>query len=300
MTAIALSTFVAQVQNLIVDTSNTELTAININQLTKQAMMDYSHISPNEVTEDETGDGGNYYAITGLAEWSDEFSRILSIQYPAPTVSSDETPVYLEPEDWDANYYDGSTQYIFLPHHAPASTESFRVRYTAPYAWLNTSGTTTSVAQTAHGFSLNDAVYQNASSTWVSTESLDLLATHQATTITDSNNFVATGLTANIPEMDFFAICYRAACLACREIATKYSRTSDSTISADSAGHTSRATEFNERATVFCKQFSDLMGIRIGDDGKAGVKGYAEFADWDTAPGWPRGRQFIFHNADTR
>jgi hypothetical protein len=300
MTVIALSTFITQVENLIVDTANTELSDINLNQTAKQALMDYSFIKPNEVTEDETGDGGNYYLISGLAEWSDEFSRILAIQFPAPTVSSDEVPVYLEPEDWDEKYFDGSTQYIFLPNHAPSASEAFRVTYTAPYAWSSTSGTTTAISQVGHGFSVDDPVFLNASSSWVSTESLDLMATHKITAVADADNATATGLTVNIPEMDYFAICYRAACLACREIATKFSRTTDSTILADSVNHTSRAAEFAERAKVYCKNFSEHMGIRIGDDGKAGVKAYAEFVDWDTMPGWPRGREFIFHSSHTR
>jgi hypothetical protein len=99
----------------------------------------YSLDLPNEVTKDVSGDGGNYYAISGLTSWSDGYSQILAIEYPAPTVASDEAPVYLEPDDWNDDYWDGSTRYIYLPNHAPASGESMRVRYTAPY--VNSSDT---------------------------------------------------------------------------------------------------------------------------------------------------------------
>ena len=294
MTAIALSTFVTQVQNLLVDTANTELSDINLNQTTKQALMDYARVAPDEITEDETGDGGNYYPISGLAQWSDEFSRVLSIQYPAPTIASDETPVYLEPEDWDDKYYDGSTRYIYLPNHAPAATEAFRVTYTAPYAWTSTGGATAAISQVGHGLSVDDPAFQNASSVWASTESLDLMATHKITAVADSDSATATGLMIDIPEVDFFAVCYRAACLACREAATKYSRTSDSLINADSAGHTTRAQEFNDRAKVFCDSFASHMGIRTGSEGQKGPAAYAEFVDWNTSP---RLRdQYIYHN----
>jgi hypothetical protein len=86
------------------------------------------------VTVDVSGDGGNYYGIVAaLTSWSEGFSQILAIEYPAPTVASDEAPVYLDPEDWDDDYWDGSTRYLYLPNHAPAAADAMRIRYTTPY-----------------------------------------------------------------------------------------------------------------------------------------------------------------------
>jgi hypothetical protein len=136
---IAQATF-QNVVDALLSADNDEFSEVRRSEMIKAAVERYSHDRPDEITEDETGDGGNYYATSGLASWSEGFSRVLSIQYPAPTVASDEAPVYLEPEDWDDDYWDGSIRYIYLPNHAPANTEAMRVRYTAPYAW--TSGAT--------------------------------------------------------------------------------------------------------------------------------------------------------------
>ena len=100
----------------------------------------YSHDLPDEITTDITGDAGKYYDIAaGLASWSEGFSQVLAIEYPAVTIANDETPTYLDHEDWDDDYWASGTRYLFLPNHAPAATEAIRVRYTAPYP-LGTSG----------------------------------------------------------------------------------------------------------------------------------------------------------------
>jgi hypothetical protein len=296
--SISLSTFLAQLTNMVPE-ADTELKAIIRNQLIKQAVMDYSRDRPDTATSDVSGDGGKYYPITNLTAWSDEFSRISAIQYPAPAVASDETPVYLDPEDWDEDYYAGGVRYLWLPHHAPAATETMRVTYAAAYAW-SAGSTTTAVEQTGHGFSVDGYVYQNASSVWVTAgDTANLLATHQVTAVSDSDNFTATELVVSVPEIDFFAVCNRAACLVCRSISELYSRTSDSTINADSVQHTTRAGEFANRANEFCRLYSEHLG-QIGDgDGKEEV-GHAEFVDLDTTPLYPSGRDYLFKGRHTR
>jgi len=101
----------------------------------KGALSAYGHDVPNEVTEDEPGDGGRYYATSGLASWVEDFSRVIQIEYPAPDVSSNETPIYLSEDDYDADYWDGVTRYIYFKNVSPSTGESFRVRYTAPYTF---------------------------------------------------------------------------------------------------------------------------------------------------------------------
>lgn len=303
--SITLSTFLTQLMNM-VPQSDTELTAITRNQKIKQAVTDYSRDRPDQITDDVSGDGGKYYLLDGssavVSGWSDTFSQIVAIQYPAPTIASDETPVYLEPDDWDTSYHDASNRYLWLPNHAPAATETMRITYTAAYVW-SAGSITKSVAQSSHGFSLNDYVYQNEDGAWVDAGggSGALLATHQATTITDTNNFVATELAVSIPQMDFFAVCNRAACLACQAIAERYSRTSDSSITADSVNHTSRAQEFRNQAREFCRLYNDHLGIMSDADGNSTTGSpMADFVDLDTSPLWPTGREFIFHNRHTR
>ena len=300
--AFELSEFLTQLMNMVPE-ADTELAAIIRNQLIKQAVVDYSKDRPDTAVSDVTGDGGKYYPIntTNLAAWSDEFSRISSIQYPAPAVATDETPVYLEKEDWDEDYYAGSVRYLWLPNHAPAATETFRVTYTATYLW-SAGTTTTSVAQTAHGFAVGAFVYQNAAGTWVSAgtgATANLLATHKVTSSADVNNFVATILAVSVPEIDFFALCNRAACLICEAIAERFSRTSDSTITADSVNHTTRAEQFRAQAKRFCALYSDHIGAITGE-GLQGVLGFADFIDLDTSPLWPTGRDFLTHGRYTR
>ncbi|MCP5018912.1 MAG: hypothetical protein GY938_27090 [Ketobacter sp.] len=103
----------------------------------------YSRDMPQITVTDVTGDGGRYYDLTGggasIASWVDGFSQVLSIEYPAITIANDETPVFLEPEDWIDDYEANGVIYLYLPHHAPAATEAMRIRHTVPYLWTTDS-----------------------------------------------------------------------------------------------------------------------------------------------------------------
>jgi hypothetical protein len=102
------------------------------------------------------------------------------------------------------------------------------------------------------------------------------------------------------PTQDFYAICNLAAGLSCQAIATKFSRTSDASIRADSVSHSTQAGEFSRRAKEFIALYEQHLGIG-GDDGKpAFVPGTGAFIDFDTQPGWTPGRQFLFHDSRTR
>lgn len=303
---IELSSFLTQLMNMVPE-ADTELVAIIRNQIIKGAVMDYGRDRPDTASGDITGDGGKYYPIntTNLTAWADGFSRIQSIQLPSPTVASDETPVYLNDEDWDEDYYAGGVRYLWFPSHAPAGTETFRVTYSAPYQWTAAS-TTTNVNQATHGFSLNDYVYLNNSSVWVDaatgTNTGQLLATHQVTTVTDVDNIIVTILGAPIPEIDFFAVCNLAACHVCQAIAERFSRTSDSTITADSVNHVSRAGEFANRAREFCRLYGEHIGIVSGDANGGGTTHapIAEFIDLDPTPTVFGERDYLFHRKGSR
>lgn len=291
---IPLSLFVTQVRNLIPDIPAGELSALDLQQHIKQAVRQYSLDAPDDKTLDLAGTGSRYYAVTGLTGWQDSFSQILSAQYPAPSIASNDTPQYLAPDDIIDDYYDGATRYLYFPNHSPAAGEAVRMRYTVPYVW--TAGTNaTAVTQAAHGFAAGDTVYLDT--IWIKDAS-GLLATHAVGTNPPAGSFTALELETNIPEAHFFAVCHKAACNICYAIAAKYSRTSDSTISADSVNHTSRAEQFSARARELCKLYSATVGA--GDGDKQGGKGHAEFVDWDTEPNYPQGRQFIFHGRENR
>lgn len=134
---ITLDTFRATVDHIISADDN-ELDIIPRQDLIKAAVERYSHDLPDIATIELTGDGGRFYAITSLTDWSEGFSQIVSFEYPAAVVASDEAVSYLDPEDWDDNYWakSGSTyiRYLYLPNHAPAAADTMRIRYTVPYS----------------------------------------------------------------------------------------------------------------------------------------------------------------------
>lgn len=293
--AISLTVFRAQVDGLLTADDN-ELSQLRRERLIKAAIERYSHDAPNEITTDVTGDGGKYYPVaTALTSFVEGFSRIISIQYPAPTIASDEAPTYLEPDDWDDDYWASGTRYLWLPNLAPPNTEALRIRFTAPFDWT-ASSITTAVAQDAHGFSANDYVYLDTF--WI--EATDArVATHQVSAVADVDNFTAALLEADPPVQDFFAVCNLAGGLCAQAIADKYSRTSDSTISADSVDHLSRADQWSRRSKELINLYENHMGLGGPDDG-ASVQAAGDFVDWDTAPSWPKGRRYLFHGSESR
>ena len=104
---------------------------------------------------------------------------------------------------------------------------------------------------------------------------------------------VFTSAATTTPTQHFYAICYLAAAYCCRAIAASYSNTSDSTISADSVAHTSKAGEFSRRAAEFAKLYREALGL---DGGKSKTeRPAAAFVDWDTSPSWPAGRDYVYH-----
>ena len=303
--AFELSEFLTQTMNMVPE-SDTELDVQTRNQLIKQAVSTYSQDKPDIVGFDFAGDGGKYYPLfSTLTSYVDGFSRIKTISYIAADISADELPNYLEPGDWDEDFYATAGRFLFLPNHSPAATETVRVTHTALYTW-SAGTTTTLVNQTTHGFSVNDFIYASVSggvTTWVSAgtgSTADLLATHQVTTVTDSDNFIATILAITIPEGDFFAVCNKAACLFCRSIAERYARTSDSTITADSVNHASRSQLFADRAKEFCKLYDDHMSINKDAQGNKINTGHSEFLDLKTGPEWQPNRRYLFHNTGRR
>lgn len=241
----ALTTFQAQVEILLGDDANTELSDHKIREMVKAAVERYSRDKPDEITEDESGDGGIYYDVANLlASWVEDFSRIISVQYPAEAITDDSQPQYLENDDWNDNYWQGGTRYLLFNNVAPASGDTFRVTYTAPYTL-------------------------------------------------SSNDY-------DTPTQDFYAICNLAAGLCCMAIATKFSRTSDATIAADSVNHTPRSSQFSARAKQYIGFYEEHMGLG-SDDGKPPYALPAgAFIDFDTAPSWQPGRQFLFHSKGTR
>lgn len=238
----ALTAFRAQVDYLIA-AADAELAQAAREAVVKAAVERYSRDSPDKHIDDVKGDGGKYYELaSALSDWVEGFSRITQIEYPAANIAADETPQYLEPEDWRDDYEDSTKRYLYLPNHAPAATETMRITYTVPYVWSGNPEATTT------------------------------------------------------PEGDFHAICYLTASICCQSLAAKYAKISDSTVAADSAAHVTKSAEYARRAEEFRAMYEQHLGLGA----EQRVQGAADFVDWDTEPGWPAGRQFVFHGKGTR
>jgi hypothetical protein len=294
--AIPLTVFSTVVDGNTGDDDN-KLTALEQYRLCVSAVERYSKDAPDTYTEDVTGDAGNYYAISNLTYWVEGFSHVTQIEYPAATIASDETPQYLEPEDWDDNYWaeiSGThTRHIYLPHHAPAATETMRITYTVPYQWV-AGGSATAVEQEAHGFTANDYVYLD-STTYTAADSIRI-ATHQVSAVTDADNFSAKWLQADVPTEHFFAICNLASGLCCQALAAKYASIGRTLINVDSASHASKSSDYAKRA----KEFIDLYRNQLGFDREDDYQGAGEFIDLDTRPGYPGNRDYLHHRGETR
>lgn len=290
---ISLAVFLSQVNEQI-RASTDELTTAARYEMIKAAVEEYSRDRPEERTEDVAGDGGRYYVLTTeLDRWSEGFSIVKEIQYPAPTIASDEQPIYLDEDDWDDNYIAESggvqTRHLYLPNHSPAATETMRITYTLPYIWVAGSNTT-DANQVGHGLSVDDYVYLSGSD-YVASEDVRQ-ATHRVTAVAGADDFTIGPLVVDVPQQDFFAVCNLAACICCRAIAVGYASSTDTTINADSTAHTSRSTEFAQRAKELCAAYDSHMGI--GQDRESKTTPANAWVHWETGPDWPAGRRYVF------
>jgi hypothetical protein len=231
--------FQAQVDQLL-SADDDELPDVARSDQIEAAIERYSRDIPDEITADVTGDAGKYYPLAAsLTAWSEGFSRILSIEYPALAVSADHLPQFID--TWNDDYWAGGTRYLFLPGHAPAATETMRIRYTAPY-------------------------------------------------VKASNAY-------DIPPIDFNAVCQLATGYCCLAIATKYARTSDATISADSVDHAGRSERFRTQAQEWFRLYEEHIGLTksllAGGAGGEGQEAPAiEFVDFAKIIGLQHGRIF--------
>jgi hypothetical protein len=248
---IPVGDFLEEVDDLI-DADDDLLSAGARRRRVSGALYKYSVDRPDDAIAEVAGDAGKYYPIaSNLVGWTEGLSQIQSIEYPAAVVASDETPQYLEPEDYDDSFWAKlstvSTRYLFLPTHAPAATETMRITYTLAYTFDDTTGGT------------------------------------------------------DVPPADFYAVCYWAAGLCCQALAAKFAKAKDSIFDVDSATHGPKSESFAARAVEFFALYNNHLGIDTGP-GAAGAANEAagEFVDWDTMPGWPGSREFIFRNSGIR
>ena len=92
------------------------------------ALKKYSGHRPRIVVEDEVGTASFDYAVTLLADWTEGFSTIKSVEYPVDDTEA--TASILDEEAWRI-YQKPAGKYLRLLEDTPAATENLRIDYTA-------------------------------------------------------------------------------------------------------------------------------------------------------------------------
>ena len=96
----------------------------------EKAMIRHSRHFPRRISEEITGNGStDDYPLADLAHWNDDFSGILSIEYPADEYPA---PSILDPDSWMSLKKPGGEYLRLMEDTVPADT-FFRVLYTAPH-----------------------------------------------------------------------------------------------------------------------------------------------------------------------
>lgn len=116
----------------------------------QNAVREYSVDRPDLIVEDEAGNDTPFLALTLLASWVNDWSRIERIEYPAYAVSATHRPIFLDPtSDWDTSYRTAATRYLRFVAHSPATGETVRITYTAPRVLSTTADTIIPVEKNA-------------------------------------------------------------------------------------------------------------------------------------------------------
>lgn len=93
-----------------------------------KAVKAYSGHRPRIVVEDEDGNNGFDYLLTLLAEWSDGFSVIKSVEYPVD--DTEQAADVLQDDAWQI-YQKPAGKCLRFLEDSPTSTEDIRITYTA-------------------------------------------------------------------------------------------------------------------------------------------------------------------------
>jgi hypothetical protein len=85
-----------------------------------------------------TDSAGIIEVVGGLPGWIPGSGAITSIEYPAADLDDNEEPVYIEDDAWGL-ISTASGDYLRLVGLSPAATETVRLAYAHPYAWVEAS-----------------------------------------------------------------------------------------------------------------------------------------------------------------
>ncbi len=119
------SQFKSKVSEIVQDDAG-KLEAVEIYNFIQEAVKIYSRHCPREIVKDIAGDGTYDYPIaTHLTYWSEEFSSIGKVEYPA----DEREPVYLDDEEYTTIRKEEGLYLRFLQGITPSATQKIRVTY---------------------------------------------------------------------------------------------------------------------------------------------------------------------------
>ncbi|MFQ5692995.1 MAG: hypothetical protein ACE5IM_08140 [Nitrospinota bacterium] len=112
------------------------LSGADIDKLIDEAVKEYSRHRPQVVVEDESGDGGFDYRLTGpgaiLASWEKGFSDVRKLVYPVDDTSATEAVIDEDAFAVITKVVAGAADdYLRFLSATPSAGETFRVFYTA-------------------------------------------------------------------------------------------------------------------------------------------------------------------------
>ena len=115
---------------------------MDVGRAVDRAVDTYGRHRPRTIVASVTGNGTHYYVVsTQLTSWVRGFSAITAVDYPAKAISANTQPYWLSDRDFEIYLDATDTEYLYLPVHAPASTETMRVHYTAPHTHTDATDT---------------------------------------------------------------------------------------------------------------------------------------------------------------
>jgi hypothetical protein len=120
-----------------------ELDDADLQSFANSALYFYSRLKPREKYHDITGSGS--YDLSLPSDWDDNFSSILSVEYPA----GKRDPVFLKSGRDYIVYKSTNSTILRLLTYTPTSSETIRICYTVPHTLDDTTSTIPTVDEEA-------------------------------------------------------------------------------------------------------------------------------------------------------
>lgn len=114
----------------------------DIGRAVDMAVGKYSKDRPRQLVASFSGSASHYYDMpTNLASWVRGFSVVQKVDCPAPTLSKNGEPNWLDRRDFEVYLSATDTEYLYFPVHQPGTADTVRVWYTTPHTHSDSTDT---------------------------------------------------------------------------------------------------------------------------------------------------------------